>query len=318
MGPTQGGLFCAIVQLMRIIKTTLLIAALAVSPAMAQQPAAKTTEQQVRSYIASAFITGAAPLILSDDVVVQPELRTRLALPADANARTVYQALMNLTNGKPVQVRPAIRDEILKSQVLAAPGRPVFALEAGANTLVLQYDLERDNVAFVGQPTAIAAAAPAEEPQKASETPAPQAQAQPEVPAQPQAPAAEPAAPAAIAPAPATEPAPAPAVIAAPAAAPEPEPAPAPVATPAPPTVPVAEPAAEPQKPVGQVIEPQVPRMKSPAAAAAKASAAPAPAATMVRAREARPPLPKPNGPCAVKPVMSDQDLVNCGATPHY
>src|SRR5437868_163035 len=271
MGPTQGGLFCAIVQLMRTIKTTLLIAALAVSPAMAQQPAAKTTEQQARSYIASAFITGAAPLILSDDVVVQPELRARLSLPADANARTVYQALMNLTNGKPVQVRPAIRDEILKSQVLAAPGRPVFALEAGANTLVLQYDLERDNVAFVGQPAAIAAAAPAEEPQKASETPAPQAQAQPEVPAQPQAPAAEPSAPAAIAPAPATEPAPAPAAIAAPAAAlePAPAPAPAPVATPAPPPVPVAEPA-EPQKPVGQVVEPQVPRMKSPAAPVAK------------------------------------------------
>src|SRR5437868_6459989 len=233
MGPTQGGLFCAIVQLMRTIKTTLLIAALAVSPAMAQQPAAKTTEQQARSYIASAFITGAAPLILSDDVVVQPELRARLSLPADANARTVYQALMNLTNGKPVQVRPAIRDEILKSQVLAAPGRPVFALEAGANTLVLQYDLERDNVAFVGQPTAIATAAPAE---------APQAQAQPEAPAQPQPPAAEPSAPAAIAPAPASEPAPAPAAIAAPAPAPEPAPepapAPAPVATPAPPPVP--------------------------------------------------------------------------------
>ena len=316
MGPTQGGLFCAIVQLMRKIKTYLLVAALAASPAMAQQPAAKTTEQQARSYIASAFITGAAPLILSDDVVVQPELRARLSLPADANARTVYQALMNLTNGKPVQVRPAIRDEILKSQVLAAPGRPVFALEAGANTLVLQYDLERDNVAFVGQPTAIATAAPAEEPQKASETPAPQAQAQPEAPAQPQAPAAEPSAPAAIAPALATEPAPA--AIAAPAAAPEPEPAPAPVATPAPPTVPVAEPAAEPQKPVGQVIEPQVPRMKSPPAPVAKASAAPGPAATIVRARDARPPLPKPNGPCAVKPVMSDQDLVNCGATPHY
>jgi hypothetical protein len=240
-------------------------------------------------------------------VVVQPELRTKLALPADANARTVYQALMNLTNGKPVQVRPAIRDEILKSQVLAAPGRPVFALEAGANTLVLQYDLERDNVAFVGQPTAIATAAPAEAPQKGSETPAPQAQAQPEAPApaQPQEPAA-------------SEPAPAPEAIAAPAAAPEPAPAPPPVATPAPLGVPVAEPAAEPQKPVGQVVEPQVPRTKSPAAPVAKASAAPAPAATVVRAREARPPLPKPNGPCTVKPVMSDQDLVNCGATPHY
>ena len=321
MGAKQGGLFCAIVQLMRKIKTYLLIAALAASPAMAQQPAAKTTEQQARSYIASAFITGAAPLILSDDVVVQPELRTKLRLPADANARTVYQALMNLTGGKPVQVRPAIRDEILKSQVLIAPGKPVFALEAGANTLVLQYDLERDNVAFIGQPTAIATAAPAEAPQKAGETATPQAQAQPETPAQTQSPAAAPAAAAEPAPAPAPTvtqtPEQAPAAAAAPATAPAPgltaEPAPATAPTPA---APVAE---ESPKPGLQIVEPQEPRLKSPAAPETKAGATPAPAAaTVVRAREARPPLPKPNGPCLIKPVMSDQDLVNCGATPHY
>src|SRR4051812_20346591 len=222
MGPTQGGLFCAIVQLMRIIKTSLLIAVLAVTPAMAQQPAAKTTEQQARSYIASAFITGAAPLILSDDVVLQPELRTKLALPTDANSRTVYQALMNLTNGKAVQVRPAIRDEVLKSQVLATPGKPVFALEAGTTTLVLQYDLERDRVACGGQPPATAATAAAAAPgsQKAV------AQAEP-------APAATPeAAPAASAPAPAeTKPA---TEAAPPAALPAvAEPTPAPVAAPA-------------------------------------------------------------------------------------
>src|SRR3954454_2346879 len=179
MGPTQGGLFCAIVQLMRTIKTSLLIAVLAATPAMAQQPAAKTTEQQARSYIASAFITGAAPLILSDDVVLQPELRTKLALPTDANSRTVYQALINLTNGKAVQVRPAIRDEVLKSQVLAAPGKPVFALEAGTTTLVLQYDLERDNVAFVGQPAAIAAASAAPQAQAQAQAPAANPEAAP-------------------------------------------------------------------------------------------------------------------------------------------
>src|SRR3954467_12719704 len=312
MGATQGGLFCAIVQLMRTIKTSLLIAALAATPAMAQQPAAKTTEQQARSYIASAFITGAAPLILSDDVVLQPELRTKLALPTDANSRTVYQALINLTNGKAVQVRPAIRDEVLKSQVLAAPGKPVFALEAGTTPLVLQYDLERDNVAFVGQRAAIAAASAA-----------PQAQAQ--------APAANPeAAPAASAPGaaeakPAAEAAPAPSspaalpAVAVPAVAPEPTPAP--VATPAattPAPEPVAAPAvAETPKPGLQIVEQQEPRAKTAAAPVAKAQPTPA-AATVARAREARPPLPKPNGPCAIKPVMSDQDLVNCGATPHY
>src|SRR5689334_7304022 len=234
MGPTQGGLFCAIVQLMRTIKTTLLIAVLAASPAMAQQPAAKTTEQQARSYISSAFITGAAPLILSDDVVVQPELRKKLALPDDASSRTVYQALMNLTNGKAVQVRPAIRDEVLKSQVIAAPGKPVFALEAGTTTLVLQYDLERDNVAFVGQPTAIAAAsAAASEPQKqAGDKSAPQAQAPAPTEGKPAAEAAPatptvPEVPAVAAPASTPEATPAPV------ATPAPTPAPAPMAAPA-------------------------------------------------------------------------------------
>src|SRR3954466_3991253 len=312
MGPTQGGLFCAIVQLMRIIKTSLLIAVLAVTPAMAQQPAAKTTEQQARSYIASAFITGAAPLILSDDVVLQPELRTKLALPTDANSRTVYQALMNLTNGKAVQVRPAIRDEVLKSQVIAAPGKPVFALEAGTTTLVLQYDLERDNVAFVGQPTAIAAASAA--PQAQAQAPAANPEAAPAASASGAA-EAKPAAEAAPA---ASSPAALPAV-AVPAGAPEPTPAP--VATPAattPAPEPVAAPAvAETPKPGLQIVEPQEPRAKPAAAPVAKAQPAPA-AATVARAREARPPLPKPNGPCAIKPVMSDQDLVNCGATPHY
>jgi len=307
MGSTQGGLFCAIVQLMRTIKTTLLIAVLAATPAMAQQPAAKTTEQQARSYIASAFITGAAPLILSDDVVVQPELRKKLALPDDATSRTVYQALMNLTNGKAVQVRPAIRDEVLKSQVIAAAGKPVFTLEAGTTTLVMQYDLERDIVAFVGQPTTIAAASSAAAPQpskQAGDTPAPQAQA----PAQPEAPAAAPANPAAeAAPAPVASPAPEPA--AAPAVA---APAPASAAEPAP-----AAATAETPKPGLQIVEPQEPRTKPAAAPAAKSQPLPA-QATVVRAREARPPLPKPNGPCLIKPVMSDQDLVNCGATPSY
>jgi hypothetical protein len=304
MGSTQGGLFCAIVQLMRTIKTTLLIAVLAASPAMAQQPAAKTTEQQARSYISSAFITGAAPLILSDDVVLQPELRTKLALPADANSRTVYQALMNLTNGKAVQVRPAIRDEVLKSQVIATPGKPVFALEAGMTTLVLQYDLERDNVAFVGQPTAIAAAsAAASEPQKQTgDKPAPQAQA----PAQPEAALATPSVPDVPA---VAAPASTPEATAAPVATPAPTPAPEPMA--APPA------AAETPKPGLQIVDPQEPRVKPAAAPVAKAQPAPA-ATTVVRAREARPPLPKPNGPCLIKPVMSDQDLVNCGATPHY
>ena len=46
-----------------------------------------------------------------------------------------------------------------------------------------------------------------------------------------------------------------------------------------------------------------------------KAQSAAKPAAAPVMAQAT---LPRPNGPCLIKPVMSDQDLVNCGATPHY
>jgi hypothetical protein len=280
MGPQQAGLFCAIVQLMK--KTIFLLLALSAAAALAQQPTPKTSEQQARTYITSAFMTGAAPLILSDDVVVQPELRQQLSLPGDASSRTVYQALVNVTRGKLLQVRPAIRDEVLKSQVIVAAGKPIFALEAGDKTFVLQYDLERDNIAFVGQPAQIGVPEAAQPTTTVTQAPA----------------AAEPPS--------------------APAAAPEAVAIPAPAAAPEPPAVPAAaaeEPAksaAEPAKPALQVVEPQVPRMsKEPPAAPAKAQ-------TATAALEPPRALLKPIGPCEVKPVMSDQDLVNCGATPRY
>ena len=282
MGTQQAGLFCAIVQLMT--KTILLLLALSAAPALAQQPTPKTTEQQARTYIASAFMTGAAPMIISDDVVLQPELRERLSLPRDANSRTVYQALVNLTVGKLLQVRPAIRDEVLKSQALAAPGRPIFALEAGDTTLVLQYDLERDNIAFIGQPAQIASTSPIT-------PPTPVQQVTEQAPVLTQAPAPE---------TPAV--APAAAAVAAPAAS-EPAPAAAEAAKPAP---------QEPARAALQVVEPQEPRIT-------KQAAPTAPAAQQARA-QLDPPraVLKQSGPCEIKPVMSDQDLVNCGATPRY
>lgn len=77
--------------------------------------------------------------------------------------------------------------------------------------------------------------------------------------------------------------------------------------------------APKPEAPAYSVVEPKAPAKAKPAARkrAAKANArveaataAPKPAAM------ARADVVKANGPCAVKPVMSDQDLVNCGATP--
>src|SRR5919197_1467212 len=222
MGAKQAGLFCAIVQLMK--KTITLICFLAAAPSFAQQPEtpsgqpAQSSDQQARSYIASAFMTGAAPMIVSDDVVVQPELRQRLGLAPEAKGRALYEALLKLTTGKLLLVRPAIRDEVLKSQALAAPGKPIFTLEAGDTTLVIQYDLERENIAFVGQPAQIATAAPvtppttvqqvAEPPTAVTQTPAAETSAAPAAPtlAAPEPPAAAASVPAAT---PAPEPAPA-------------------------------------------------------------------------------------------------------------
>jgi hypothetical protein len=67
--------------------------------------------------------------------------------------------------------------------------------------------------------------------------------------------------------------------------------------------------AAEP-KPL-QIVEPQLPRVVKPARAAALSPTAMGPRLDQQQAL-------KPTGPCEIKPVMSDQDLVNCGATPRH
>ena len=94
------------------------------------------------------------------------------------------------------------------------------------------------------------------------------------------------------------------------------------------PAKPEPNPAIEAEKPAPalQVVEPKVPRMAKPKAKrAAKKSAAkaqagtgakPAPRAVVAPRVPAGGEVLKPSGPCVVKPVMSDQDLVNCGATP--
>lgn len=244
---------------MRLLITALLIVA---GPALAQQ--AKTTEPQARSYVATALMTGAAPTILSDNLLVAPELRQRLGVAPDADNKALYQALVDLTPGKAVHVRRAAPDEVEKAQA-AAPGRPMFAVEVGdATTLILQYDLARDHIVYAGlPPSAMAAATPA-------------------------APAA--AVPVAVPVAQQTE------------VKPEPKPEP---------------PAAvqKPEPPGLQVVEPQVPREPKPVAAAPARPAQPAPTVALRPAEPPRPLLRK-SGPCEIKPVMSDQDLVNCGATP--
>lgn len=257
---------------------TFLLATLLAPAVCAQQPPGKTTEQQARSYIVSAFMTGAAPMVISEDAVITPDARQRLGVSAAADTRAVYQAIVDASRGTPPTTRTPTPDEVAKSNAPQETGKPLFAVDAGDTTLVVQYDLQRDTISFVGQPGGpVAVATPLAQPpapEKVAETPPPAAEA----------------------PQPAPAPIPEPVVEA-------PKPAPPPVAEPAPPPVPQAL--------TPQVVEPREPRTARPAAAAPK----PAPVQAARSAEPRLPPL-RVNGPCVIKPVMSDQDLVNCGATP--
>jgi hypothetical protein len=261
-----------------------LLGVIAAGSVHAQAP---VTERQAATYIRGGFRTDSAHAILSRDVKLGPELRRRLAVPHDADSRAIYEALVSLTDPEALNVRKATDDEVSRYVPRAGSElrQPLFALEFGDTTLLVQYDLRANNIPFVGQlagPLDPAAPRPvvAPEPPKAVAIPP------------------EPPKAAVIPPKPVAAPEPP-----KPVAAPEP---PKPVATPEPPK-PVAA-----RKPKPVIVRPEPP--KPPAAAASPPPAKPR-AATVPAPRPRAEPL-QPNGPCVVRPVMSNQDLVNCGATP--
>lgn len=100
----------------------------------------RATELQARSYIQSAFITGAAHAILSNDVALGPQLRERLTLPANADRDRIYESIFALTEDRTLRVRRLSGEEA---------GRPRFALEGGAVPLLVVYDLERNAIPYV-------------------------------------------------------------------------------------------------------------------------------------------------------------------------
>lgn len=136
---------------MRTWINTLGVAVLLTGAAQAQtQVTEPVTENDARSYVASAFITGAAPAILSENVRVSPELRKRLSLPEKATRDTVYNALFTLTEDKALTVRPAPQ-QIPPADAIRA-GEPVLELDAPGVRLVVQYDLRANDVDYVGLP----------------------------------------------------------------------------------------------------------------------------------------------------------------------
>lgn len=125
------------------------------------------TAAQARAYIYGAFLTQAAPGILSDQVKLGPELQQRLKLPAGASSDKVYEALVALTDGKRLDVRRATDDELAGYGSVPGldPSLPSYALEAGDQKFLVQYDLRANAIPFVGQfgirPLARQAASPA-------------------------------------------------------------------------------------------------------------------------------------------------------------
>ena len=128
-------------------------AALVMSSGLASAQGRGATAAQARSYILTAFMTQAAPAILSDRVRVGAELEQKLGLAPGADSAKVYEALVKLTDNKSLDVRRATPEEL--ASYGARPGLrsdlPVYTLLAADTKLLLQYDLEANNVPFVGQ-----------------------------------------------------------------------------------------------------------------------------------------------------------------------
>jgi outer membrane protein OmpA-like peptidoglycan-associated protein len=109
----------------------------------------RSTESQARSYILSAFVTGAAHGILSADVALSAQLGERLALPRQADRDRIYEALFALTGNRRIRVRASTPDEAARFGSRTG-GNPVFAVEGGAAAPLLVYDLQRDQISFIG------------------------------------------------------------------------------------------------------------------------------------------------------------------------
>ena len=132
-----------------------LIAALtgALAAGLVWAQARGATAAQARAYIHGAFLTQAAPGILSDNVRLGPELEKRLNLPAGSDSGKIYEALVALTDGKSLDVRRATDDEV--SGYGMVPGLdlalPIYTLVAGDQKFLVQYDLQANAIPFVGQ-----------------------------------------------------------------------------------------------------------------------------------------------------------------------
>lgn len=124
---------------------------LTASFAFAQQRAA--TEDEARYYIFGAFMTQAAPGIISERVALGPELQRQLALPPGADSIKVYEALVALTDNKTLEVHKATPQEVASygARARLSLKDPLYTLEAGDIKLLIQYDLQANTIQFIGR-----------------------------------------------------------------------------------------------------------------------------------------------------------------------
>ena len=288
------------------------------------QPQQPTTEAQARYYVYGAFLTHAVPEIMGDSVALGPELAQRLGLAPGADPKSIYDALMNYTEKRPLSVRKATTDEVARYKPRAKRELrdPLFAVQAGDVMLLVEYDLAQNTIPFVGQLDVALlpprAAPPATEPRRAappvatiSPRPAPVTPAP--TPVRPQE-LLKPNGPCLVnpvmseqdlancrgAPGAAARVQPGPPIVAKPQAAAKPV-APTPVRT-----VPCEV------KPV--MSEEDLANCRAVPGGAARIQPGP-PAVVKPQARVEPAQQPR-RGPCEVKPVMSEEDLANCRAAP--
>lgn len=130
-----------------------LIGGLASGNGFAQRRAA--TAQEALSYIYSAFLTQADPGVMSKGVALGPELQKGLALPATADGAKVYHALIAIAGRKPVDVRRATPQEVAEYGPRRGfdprAGHPLYTLAVGDLKFLVQYDLQRISIPFIGQ-----------------------------------------------------------------------------------------------------------------------------------------------------------------------
>jgi outer membrane protein OmpA-like peptidoglycan-associated protein len=113
------------------------------------------TEAEALSYIFSAFLTQADPAVMANPVVLGPELQRELVLPANADGAKVYDALIERAGKNPVDVRRATLQEVAaygeRRGLDGKSGRPLYTVEAGDLRFLVQYDLQRLRISYVGR-----------------------------------------------------------------------------------------------------------------------------------------------------------------------